>query len=35
LGETSSTFGLVGGIAIFIGMLIAQLEKDEKREATA
>ena len=35
LGETIGVFGVIGGIAIFIGMLIAQLEKDEKREATA
>lgn len=35
LGETIGLFGVIGGIAIFIGMLIAQLEKDEKREATA
>ena len=34
LGETIGLFGVIGGIAIFIGMLIAQLEKDEKSQVT-
>ncbi|HNR65526.1 MAG TPA: DMT family transporter [Atribacterota bacterium] len=33
LGETTGVHGVIGGIAIFIGMLIAQLEKEEKGEA--
>ena len=33
LGETTGVLGVIGGIAIFIGMLIAQLEKEEKSEA--
>ena len=32
LGETVGVFGLIGGIAIFIGMFIAQLEKGEGKE---
>ncbi len=30
LGETIGLFGIMGGIAIFAGMFIAQLEKDER-----
>ena len=35
LSETIGVSGVIGGIVIFIGMLIAQLEKDEKRPTTA
>lgn len=32
LGETTGIFGIIGGITIFIGMLIAQLGKDDEIE---